>query len=616
MTLDEFFNCFYIKKMLDITSWTPEYVVANEESCSNHLSKLEVRDAIPLLNCTQLHDLKDNSLVRFRGMIQDMQDPECYLEHYEVLGKVDSNSIRTQNGKFRDVLVISKETETVDFKSVNNRYGERRSMFVITIPGYNNWALDHDRTNIGVDGCQHNVANNAGCAKRLLEHEPMDTDDSMTGRSTAKKPTLHIEPALAEEQASSSKNVVSGEKTAKVLSAEYLLNSPIPERPSKACLVKLYSNFDEPTLNTLIDVVGFLSVDPALDGSTDQMEDFPDEIPEHHATNPPPSLIPRIHAISIHKLKHTNPMLQNVCDNAGTQCDIWKDIQNLLTQCLFEDKVAADYLFCHLISTVYIRNELESLGQFSLNLANVPTEALPYYTEGIYEILELLLPASHYFPMTLENMNTKQFVPKKDYATNKLTSGLLQLAPHTHLVLDETKLQPGKLESSGVEAVQSVAHLIKTQKLKYNFQFYQLEFNTDVPVLIFSEGRSMLPTNCYLPLMPDSDAIKLIVETLTAGKHFIQPKLSDMRKFLTLQRVQEFDMKTFDPEIIQNDFIQMRKETDASADDLHSLLVLARLIGLSRGKKMLDRDCWEYAKQLERERKRRLDVFAKRKNEL
>lgn len=87
---------------------------------------------------------------------------------------------------------------------------------------------------------------------------------------------------------------------------------------------------------------------------------------------------------------------------------------------------------------------------------------------------------------------------RKDYTTNKLTSGLLQLAPHTHLVLDETKLQPGKLESSGVEAVQSIAHLIKTQKLKYNFQFYQLEFNTDVPVLIFSEGRSMLPVRSYL----------------------------------------------------------------------------------------------------------------------
>lgn len=125
----------------------------------------------------------------------------------------------------------------------------------------------------------------------------------------------------------------------------------------------------------------------------------------------------------------------------------------------------------------------------------------------------------------------------------------------------------------------------------------------------------LLQTNFYFPIVPDVDAIKMIEETLKAGKHFIQPKLTEMRKFLTQQRIQEFDMKHFDPEIIQNDFIEMRKANDASAEDLHSLLVLARLLGLSRGKNSMDRECWEYAKQLEQERKNRMEMFAKRKNE-
>lgn len=119
-------------------------------------------------------------------------------------------------------------------------------------------------------------------------------------------------------------------------------------------------------------------------------------------------------------------------------------------------------------------------------------------------------------------------------------------------------------------------------------------------------------TKFNFPLVPDVDAIKMIEETLKAGKHFIQPKLTEIRKFLTQQRIQEFDMKSFDPEVIQNDFIEMRKATDASAEDLHSLLVLARLLGLSRGKTSMDRECWEYAKQLEQERKNRLEMFAKR----
>jgi len=55
---------------------------------------------------------------------------------------------------------------------------------------------------------------------------------------------------------------------------------------------------------------------------------------------------------------------------------------------------------------------------------------------------------------------------RKDYETNKLVSGVLQLAPHTHLVLDETRLQQGKLEANGVHAVQHLAHLINNQELK------------------------------------------------------------------------------------------------------------------------------------------------------
>lgn len=38
---------------------------------------------------------------------------------------------------------------------------------------------------------------------------------------------------------------------------------------------------------------------------------------------------------------------------------------------------------------------------------------------------------------------------RKNYETNRLESGLLQLSEKTHLVLDETKLQPGQLNDKG-----------------------------------------------------------------------------------------------------------------------------------------------------------------------
>lgn len=87
------------------------------------------------------------------------------------------------------------------------------------------------------------------------------------------------------------------------------------------------------------------------------------------------------------------------------------------------------------------------------------------------------------------------WIHRKDYETGRLNSGLLQLAPHTHLILDETRLEPGKLENSGIQAVGHVSNLIRKQQLNVNFKFYSIDYNANVPVLILSEGKSMFPVS-------------------------------------------------------------------------------------------------------------------------
>ena len=46
-------------------------------------------------------------------------------------------------------------------------------------------------------------------------------------------------------------------------------------------------------------------------------------------------------------------------------------------------------------------------------------------------------------------MNKLSLIPKKDYKENRLKSGVLQLSNGTHLILDETALQPGQLDTNG-----------------------------------------------------------------------------------------------------------------------------------------------------------------------
>lgn len=139
---------------------------------------------------------------------------------------------------------------------------------------------------------------------------------------------------------------------------------------------------------------------------------------------------------------------------------------------------------------------------------------------------------------------------RKDYKTNKLTSGVLQLAPHTHLVLDETRLLAGRLDKAGVESVATIAHLINQQKLKCNFQYYNLEFDTDIPVLCLSEGKSMLPSNCHIVLKPDDECVPMIKETLLAVKYFLHPKVNKIRQMLTMLKLRDFNMNPENMEVI------------------------------------------------------------------
>lgn len=121
-------------------------------------------------------------MVRFRGMIQDMMDPELYLEKYEVTHETGS---RMQNGKYRDTLVL-KGGEKVNYDADANVHGERRSVFVISVPGVNNWVQEIERTVYGVNHENDSVLRemekmeNPGTgSKRSLDNEGeevMETD--------------------------------------------------------------------------------------------------------------------------------------------------------------------------------------------------------------------------------------------------------------------------------------------------------------------------------------------------------------------------------------------------------------------------------------------------------
>lgn len=86
---------------------------------------------------------------------------------------------------------------------------------------------------------------------------------------------------------------------------------PLAERGGLACLVKHYGEEEDVLVNTRIEVVGFLSLSPALEASWQDCD------AEDKALHPPPSLVPRLHAVQIRKLKHCNPLLSAKPNSSG-----------------------------------------------------------------------------------------------------------------------------------------------------------------------------------------------------------------------------------------------------------------------------------------------------------
>ena len=100
--------------------------------------------------------------------------------------------------------------------------------------------------------------------------------------------------------------------------------------------------------------------------------------------------------------------------------------------------------------------------------------------------------------------------------------------------------------------------------------------------------------------------------------------LNKTRSYLTTVQHLNYQLNEDIQKTVQEDFVQERRQQHAngqggnrvgmSTDDLHAHLVLARLVGLSRGHTSLTQDVWEETKRLERARKERVEHLPPQRN--
>jgi hypothetical protein len=134
-----------------------------------------------------------------------------------------------------------------------------------------------------------------------------------------------------------------------------------------------------------------------------------------------------------------------------------------------------------------------------------------------------------------------------DYENDSLESNLLHLSSPSLLILDETHLSAGQLNSTGVGNLQAMNKVLMTGQLEYDFQYQTISFDVDWAVLLISAGgRTLLQQegahgiDLHLKLAP-SDA-KLLYAS-AQNSNLTEPTAAQLdywRAYLALARQNPF----------------------------------------------------------------------------
>ncbi|KAK6293405.1 hypothetical protein J4Q44_G00357310 [Coregonus suidteri] len=595
-----------IETMFAQSNSNPEWEAKVLEYFKGQLKEKEAQSWVPSLNDVPLHYLKPNSLVKFRCLVQDMFDPEFYMGVYETVDpSTKANVLRC--GKYKDVTECG-----VDLNSRNTVTAERQTFYCVPIPGESPWAKEISFLSAVT------VQELADALVQVWEEIPQETIRHLI-RSMPREPHGNGDSKRQETEAPSSQTTAPSD-----CSSHLDLNFPLPGERGPACLVKVYEELDSFKLNDTLEVYGILSVNPVLavlseekDPSSlllDPTESM--ETPEEQrAHDPPASLVPRLHLLYARPLQHNNPLLPSaptedqsafVSSFLVEMASVRAELLAYLTHVLLGDGLAAEYLILHLISNVYTRRDVLPLGKFTLNLSGCPLNS---YTERLYQIIQQLVPCSYRLSMSLHTMNSLRLVPKKDYVANRLVSGALQLARNTSLFLDETQLEQGQLDSSGVRNITALGNLISWQKVDYDFSYHQMEFPCNINVLVTSEGRSLLPSDCQVPLQPQVTPPNMEEYLTTIHMAQLTSQINKFRVYLSVARTLDYSISDEVTKAVEDDFVDMRKDDPqrVTAEDLHRMLVVARLLSLSLGQTTLSRDGWMRAKHIDLLRRSRTE---------
>jgi len=513
--------------------------------------------------------------------LQNMYNPEWYLGEYDHVNTATGERVRV-HAQYSDAVDVPHGW-TVDMSDAVAKTMERVPVHCMSIPHQSVWASSSSSSvAMGMESAPANQR-----AKRSHSDDAMDDeDDTPTGpastpsaqsgmecdNGSASDESKRARPGVAPPAGTSLAGCSSGGRPVLVPGATHVKH---------AAIIKLYQEDTSIKVNESYEFVGVLCCDPVTDASPEEEPGMVCSFMESGeaaavkaasgSTGPASSsVIPRIHAVAFRQLSPKwNPALDNLApaqqacrrtELANALPAVRARVVKSLSNALLGDTLAAEYILCHMLSRVYHRAHGVPVGKLSLAITGLPpTSAVgTSATQDLVGVLQTLLPAVAYVPMSVKHLSAKLMAPKKDYDTEMLHTGDLQMTPSTQVLCDETAMVAGKLNETGLKNLHCLQQLATFQHLLFDFSFYQMEFPTDVPVLVTSQGKPLMTTDIVLKLCPDAPTAAAVRAELQAN-----PDTEDMvqlcRIYMGLARATDVGLSDDLCKVAEEKFVQARQ---------------------------------------------------------
>lgn len=518
------------------------------------------RAAIPTFNERAFHlgRYADGSLLRLRGVIRDVQDPELV-----VLASGEEADAAAAGGNFEDSKLREKIVERIPLK-------------VALFPFVSPWATHAYEA----DEEQH-AAPSVSAADAAVSKGAKRANDAVNGSETSDDVS---EADDVSAQSKKSKATTPGDAETQETGAfgaqaisMYVYDGQYPDVTLDAFRVNEAFEFVG-----ILDLMVLGSEDrPAADSLSVrelqelQVSDCLGEIQRKtqsgvvlHCCDV--TSLDNIHHVrpnesmeSYKSLASSNEARKEFCvkkwraaGHAIAIAQVREQLVGYLSTALAGDAVAAEYLLLCLLSRVYARADPTTpLGNLSLNLvldSTVEGAAKNKAVQDLLSTLRSVVPMVVTVNLSLENLNGTKFAPHKNYEQDVLVGGALQVANGTVMVIDETALSAGQLNEQGVKNMDALQSLVGKMLLPYDFQYYSMDFPQDVAIVTVSEAKSILPVTVSIPVRAEGAA-----EAATTAP--VESLLDCFRVYLSVLRSFSVSIGNEEAEMAEKHYVDRRK---------------------------------------------------------